>query len=452
MNRMADLVLEGRLLGCILVHPDTWAEVAADFQPDMFSDPGYREVAQIMVDLTSNNKKLSTVSIYREMEKRGLALSGDDLRSLIDQVITPKETRALMEELIDLYKRRTVYQTLTKAISDLQSNDKPTDELIAGAQQAMVDAFTKSGATELISMQQVAQKMFETQTKVQAGEEVPTYPFSLPGFQTLSGGVEKGSLIVIAGRPSMGKTSFLLSEAIAWAQKGWGGVIFSLEQKDTQIGRRSLASMQEIPVGYLRKRLDAHYLNKFNTGLTELSQLPIKISDRRGLTVDQICSMARVEKMRNPELHWVAVDYLQVVSLDHRHRSRVDGIGDVVLKLRNLGEEIDVWVALLSQLNRGVEARENKRPVMSDLRDSGNIEEFADIVMFLYREGYYRPNFLGTERGDWVTELILAKNREGGSDNRRSLALFNKPYMKWSDCPSDLAERYQAEMLKQYKK
>jgi replicative DNA helicase len=440
---MADLVLEGRLLGCIMVHPDTWAEVAADFQPDMFSDLGYREVAQIMVDLTNNDKKISTVSIYREMEKRGLALSGDDLRSLIDQVITPKETKALMEELIDLYKRRTVYQTLTKAISDLQSDDKPTDELIAEAQQAMVDAFTKTGANEPLSMQEVAQKMFETQTKIQAGEEPPTFPFSLAGLQTLAGGVEKGFLIVMAGRPSMGKTSFLLSEAIFWARQGYPGVIFSLEQKDTQIGRRSLANVQTIPVNYLRKKLDDHYLNKFHAGLTELSELPLKISDRRGLTADQICSLARVEKMRNPNLHWIAVDYLQVVGLDRRHKSRVDGVGDIVLKLRNLGEEIDVWVVLLSQLNRGVESRDNKRPVMSDLRDSGNIEEFADIVMFLYREGYYRPNFLGMEQGDWVTELILAKNREGGSDNKKSLALFNKPYMQWTDCSSTLAERYQ---------
>ena len=448
MVRKSDLMLEGRLLGSIMVHPTSWAEVAAGFSPDLFCDLEYKEIAKIIMDLSGSGKRFSTVSIYREIEKRNLAITGDDLKNLIDQVITTKETKVLLDDLTDLYKRRTVYDSLINTVNKLQSEDKPTDELIAEAQQAMVDAFTKTGANEPLSMQEVAQKMFETQMKIQAGEEPPTFPFSLAGLQTLAGGVEKGFLIVVAGRPSMGKTSFLLSEAIFWARQGYPGVIFSLEQKDTQIGRRSLANVQTIPVSYLRKKLDDHYLNKFHAGLTDLSELPLKISDRRGLTADQICSLARVEKMRNPNLHWIAVDYLQVVGLDRRYKSRVDGVGDIVLKLRNLGEEIDVWVVLLSQLNRGVESRDNKRPVMSDLRDSGNIEEFADIVMFLYREGYYRPNFLGMEQGDWVTELILAKNREGGSDNKKSLALFNKPYMQWTDCSSTLAERYQTEVSK----
>jgi replicative DNA helicase len=169
--------------------------------------------------------------------------------------------------------------------------------------------------------------------------------------------------------------------------------------------------------------------------------LSIKISDKRGLTADQICSIARVEKMRNPDLKWVAVDYATTIAFDPR-QPRYLAVGDAALKLRNLAEEIGVFVVLLSQLSRAVEARNDKRPTMADLRESGNLEEFADTVIFLYREGYYRPGFLDCPEGDWITEIEVTKNRQGGNAGKRTLALFEQPTMRWSNCPSDLAEKY----------
>ena len=439
--RTANLMVEQKLLGNIITQPEVWHEVATDFRPELFSDPVYRSIAGIMLELTDGGKRPSSVQLYKAFREKGLGITPDDLIGVLSGHVTIRETKSLMSELEDLYKRRTVYQTLLAALDRLQQEDKETDALIAEAQQAMIDAFDKTGRSELKTMHHVAEKLFARQERIQAGEEPPTYPVSLVGLQTLLGGFESGSLNIVAGRPSMGKTSFLLNEALHWAQMGLPGIIFSLEQEDLQIGRRNLANLEQMPVNIMRRKMDEKHLDKFYAGLSKLRDLPIKISDRRGLTVDQICSLSRVEKMRTANLRWIGIDYLTMISLDYR-KSHHLAIGDAVKKLRDLAGELDVFIVLLSQLNRGLENRNDKRPTMPDLRESGAIEESADTILFLYREGYYNPDFLGSEKGDWITEIEVAKNREGGGAGRRALAMFQQPYMHWIDCPSDLAEKY----------
>jgi replicative DNA helicase len=441
MNRDINLLAEARLLGNIIKQPEVWYEIATGFRPELFSDSAYRAIAQIIIDLTEGGQRPSSVKIYNEMYRRDVGLTVEDLLSVISSHVTVKETKSLLAELEDLWKRRTVYGTLLAALNELKDADKPTDEVIAYAQQVMIEAFSQTGRAELKTMQDVCEALFVRQEKVQAGEVPPTYAVNLSGLQSLVGGFESGSLNIIAARPSMGKTAFMLSEALGWAERGLPGIIFSLEQKSIQIGQRNLAAVEGIPVNFLRGKLDEKHLDKFYSGLSKLRELPIKISDKRGLTADQICSIARMEKMRNPGLKWVAVDYLTAMSFNPRQSQHL-AVGDAALKLRNLAEELDVFVILLSQLNRAVEARGDKRPIMADLRDSGNLEEYADTIIFLYREGYYSPGFLDCPEGDWITEIEVAKNRQGGNAGKRTLALFEQPTMRWTICPSDLAEKY----------
>lgn len=452
--QLADYSLEGRLLGCILVNPASWAEVAANFRPELFTDEAYQEIAKIIIELAHEGKKISSVAAMREAERRNIGLTTEDFRNLIDLVITPAEAPALLNELTDLYKRRTAYTTLAATMDKLRTEELPTDQVIAEVQQAMIQAFSTAEAVELKTMHEVALEMFEAQRRIQEGELVPVYPLAPVSVQTLVGGIEKGSLTIIAGRPSMGKTAFALNQVLFWAQKGWPGMIFSLEQKSTQIARRMLANLQGIPVSYMRQKLDEKHLDKFNTGLTDLSKLSVTICDRQGLTVDQICSMVRLAKMQNANLHWVMIDYLTLIQFDRRMKDHV-ALGDICLKLRNLAKELDIWVLLLSQLNRGVESRDNKRPILSDLRDSGNIEEYADVVLFLYREAYYNPEIvqvLKFPEAAGITEIILAKHREGGGDSQKALLWFNKPYMRWIDCPSQWSEPYNAILKQVYRK
>ena len=443
MQRTINLITEQRLLGNIIVQPEVWYEIAADFKPELFSDPTFRTVAEVMLDITNGGQRPSSVKLYRELDARKVGVTPDSLIGIIAGHVTTKETKSLLLELEDLYRRRTVYTTLLDTLNKLKDEDRDTDDLIAEAQQAMIEAFDKTGKSNLKDMQDVAEALFTRQEKIQSGNMPPTYPLSLSSVQTLVGGLETGSLTVLAARPSMGKTAFALNEALWWAKMGLSGIIFSLEQKDIQLGQRNLANMQEIPLSNLRGKLDTHYLDKFYKGLSELRELPIKISDKRSLTVEQVSSLARIEKMRSPGLKWIVVDYLTCLRFPGKNQHLE--VGDAVKKLRDLAEELDVFVLLLAQLNRGIESRKDKRPLMSDLRDSGNIEEFADTVIFLYREGYYNAGFLDAKMGDWITEVNVAKNRQGES-GRTAITLFNPPTMKWENCPSNWSERYLAKV------
>ena len=447
MIKSVNLLTEQKLLGNIIRQPEIWYEIATDFRAELFSDQMYRAIAEVMIELAEGGKRPSSVQLYKAFREKGLDITPEDLTSVIASHITVQETKALQEELEDLYKRRVVYRTLRQTMDKLSREDKETDVLIAEAQQAMIEAFDKTGKGELQTMHNVAEQLFERQQRIQEGEELPTYPVSLRGVQTALGGYEAGSLNIIAGRPSMGKTSYMLNDAVFWAKQDLAGIIFSLEQEALQIGRRNLANIKKIPVNYMRRKMDEKHLDKFYSGLTELRELPIKISDRRGLTVEQICSLARVEKMRTPNLKWIAIDYLTLIKYDSRLSAHA-GISGIVKTLRDLAGELGVFIILLAQLSRGVESRSDKRPMMSDLRESGSIEEVADSIIFLYREGYYKPGFLGVPEGDLIVEINLAKSREGGISNNRPLAMFNMPYMHWIDCPNEWSERYAAAINK----
>lgn len=445
MQRTINLTVEQKLLGNIIMQPEVWNQIATDFNPEYFSDPVFQTAAEVMVEITQGGKRPSSVQLYNAFRRKKLDITPDDLLEIIAGHVTISETKALMSELEDLYKRRTVYKTLLSTLDKLKQSDKETDDLIAEAQQAMIEAFDKTGKGELKSMHDIAEALFVRQEKIQAGEIPPTYPLSLSAVQTLVGGLEIGSLTILAARPSMGKTAFALNEALHWAKMGLPGVIFSLEQKDTQIGRRNLANLEEIPLNFLRNKLDEKHLDKFYTGLSGLRELPIKVSDRRALTVEQVCSLARIEKMRSPDMKWIVVDYLTCLNFAGRDNHTLK-VGNAVKALRDLAEELNIFVLLLAQLNRSLESRDDKRPMMSDLRDSGNIEEYADTIMFIYRNGYYYPDFMNEPRGNWITEVLVPKNREGEA-GRTTMALFNPQFMQWSNCPSDLAFQY-AEAIK----
>ena len=314
MNRDINLLAEARLLGNIIKQPEVWFEVAPDFQAELFSDPAYRAIAEIIIDLTTGGQRPSSVKIYNEMVKRNVGLTVDDLLEVVSAHVTVSETKSLLAELEDLWKRRTVYQTLLSALNELKNEDKPTDELIAYAQQKMIEAFNQTGRSELKSMQDVCEALFLRQEAIQRGELLPVYPLNLTGLQSLLGGYETGSLNIIAARPSMGKTAFLLSECLGWAQRGLPGIIFSLEQEDVQIGQRNIANLEGIPVSYLRARLDEKQLDRFYSGLSRLRELPIEISDKRGLRPTRFADCQSRENA-NPDLKWVAVDYATTIAL-----------------------------------------------------------------------------------------------------------------------------------------
>src|SRR5690606_15438752 len=145
MNRDINLLAEARLLGNIIKQPEAWFEMAPEYRAELFSDPAYRAIAEIIIDLTTGGQRPPSVKIYIEMFKRNVGLTVDDLLEVVSAHVTVSETKSLLAELEDLWKRRTVYQTLLSALNELKNEDKPTDELIAFAQQKMIEAFNQTG-------------------------------------------------------------------------------------------------------------------------------------------------------------------------------------------------------------------------------------------------------------------------------------------------------------------
>jgi len=239
----------------------------------------------------------------------------------------------------------------------------------------------------------------------------------------------------------MGKTALVLNMAANVAKRNIPVLFFSLEMDDEQIGDRIVLSElfthkagdQHIVTSHeYQGRLSDDQFMVTQKVFNELYHLPISIVDKRGMTVPEIRAKARKFKAENPDLGLIIIDYLQLIKPpDNASRSWTLIVGEMVRELRDLAGELDVPIILLSQLNRGVESRENKRPMMSDLRDSGNIEEFADVIMFLYRDDYYNPEKARAEGTEGMVEVIFAKQRKGSTGTVQ--LRFIKEYTRFID-------------------
>src|SRR5690606_17735889 len=292
---------------------------------------------------------------------------------------------------------------------------------------------------EIKDLMTVLNKCYLRLVERREGRKPYGLPVRFPAIDVMTTGFKNKDLIILAARPSMGKTSLALNFAVNVAKRGLPVLIFSLEMDDEQIGdrivmsefirfRRPDGSFEITPMDY-STRLNDEQFEKAQSIYNEMYDLPIFIIDKRGLSVVDIRAKARKVKAEHPNLALIIIDYLQLIKPPPNvNKNWALVVGDIVRELRDLAGELDLPIILLSQLNRSVEQRENKRPVMSDLRDSGNIEEFADVVMFLYREDYYYPEQAKENGTEGQVEVIFAKQRKGptGSAKLRFIKEFTR--------------------------
>lgn len=238
-------------------------------------------------------------------------------------------------------------------------------------------------------------------------------PTPWSSFNRMTGGLTNGELIIVAGRPSMGKSAWAVNLLTSVAMRGKRALMFNLEMTDVSIFNRAVASIGNIPLAWLKapNGSDGDYWASVTPAVAKIKDSGLLIDDTAGLTVQQIIARARREQMRGP-LSLVVVDHLHLMPLPGKTRETVE-IGHITAALKKLAKELDCPVVLLSQLNRGVESRMDKRPMMADLRESGNIEQDADLIMFLYRDDYYAERLGKKSEHPGMVEMIVAKQREG---------------------------------------
>jgi replicative DNA helicase len=444
-QNLMDIESERRLLGILIKHPEFVDTAMEKLSPEHFTDRANRYVFETVVDLYNKNGRISYTQIYNQLRREGSISNVEQaLLSLTEAFISPVE----LEPTIDILVEKRIKKAIFDAANEIQKmvcseGEYNVSEIQAKAQQLIFNATSKAGEEDVKTLMEVLNQCYLKLLERKEGNKPSGLPVRYPAIDVMTTGFKKKDLIILAARPSMGKTSLALNFVVNVARppRNTPVLIVSLEMDNEQIGDRLVISelfryqspddsVVIKPMDYATKLSDEQFAQTQGI-FNDLYNLPIFLIDKRGLTVQEIRAKARKVKAENPELGLVVIDYLQLIrpAPGSQNRNYTLVVGDIVRELRDLAGELDLPILLLSQLNRAVEQRENKRPLMSDLRDSGNIEEFADVVMFLYREDYYYPEKAREEGTTGITEVIIAKQRKGptGSCKLR----FQKEYTRF---------------------
>ena len=406
---------ERSVLGAALLSKDALFDVVEAVRPEDFYDPNHKEIFSVIYELSRKNAPVDALTVSEELDKRGsLEMVGG--RSYVAGLSSTTPTTANAAEYADIVAEKASIRRLI---------EKADDIVIKGYDKSM-------SATQLLDYAENG--IFEISQARQKGAYIPLKDVLLSnidaidraskleggltgvttGFKDLdakTSGLQKSDLIILAARPAMGKTAFALSLALNAAVKGGASVmIFSMEMAREQLGQRLLAmeskvDMQKLKTGRL-ERLD---WDDVNNALEVLSGAQIFIDDTAGISIMEMKSKCRRLKAEK-NLDLIIIDYLQLMNPEGRTLdSRTQEISVISRNLKLLARELDCPVIVLSQLSRNPEQRTDHRPMLSDLRDSGSIEQDADIVIFLYRDEYYNENT--DVPGE--CEVIIAKQRSG---------------------------------------
>jgi replicative DNA helicase len=422
----ADIEAERRVLGILIKYPQAVDSVMDRLRPEHFSDPLYRRIFETIIDIYNSRGRISYTQVYNRLRKDSSVSAPDQvLIGLTESFVSQVELTPSIETLVDKHGRRAILEALQQIENMIVSGKEETLQACQAKAQELIFAATHaSDESEVKNLMEVLNKCYARLLERKEGKKPYGLAVRFPEIDMLTTGFKNKDLIILAARPSMGKTSLALNFSVNVAKRGIPVLIFSLEMDDEQIGDRLVMGelfqyrnpdgTYEIPWSAYATRLDDEQFEKVGAVFSDLYPLPIFMIDKRGLMVSEMKAKARKVKAEHPDLGLIIIDYLQLIkphAATNRNWALV--VGDIVRELRDLAGELNVPLILLSQLNRAVETRENKKPVMSDLRDSGNIEEFADVVMFLYREDYYYPEKARQEGIEGQVEVIFAKQRKG---------------------------------------
>lgn len=425
-----DLNAERQVLGILIKYPTQVDRVVDRLRPAHFVDLAHRRIYEIILDLYHKQGRISYTQVYNRLQTDSIT---DDpaalLITLTESFVALSELDPSVNQLLhkEGIRRLVIASDNVKSIA-LNPKNEDLTEVQARAQELIFAASQNQSMTgdEAKNLLEVLNKCYMNLLNRREGLD-DAYGLSVryPSIDGMTTGFKKKDLVILAARPSMGKTALTLNMVTNVAKRNIPVLIFSLEMDDEQLGDRIvLAELFSHKEGNEHVVSSHEYQTKLSDEqfavtqkvFNELYHLPISIVDKRGLTVTEIRAKARKFKAEFPKLGLIVIDYLQLIKPpSDSNRSWTLVVGEMVRELRDLAGELDVPIILCSQLNRGVESRENKRPMMSDLRDSGNIEEFADVIMFLYREDYYNPDLAKQNGTEGLVEIIFAKQRKGAT-------------------------------------
>ena len=407
-----DIAAECAVLGGLLLDPNAIARIEAELQPAHFYLDSYRKIYSAALSIHREGRCADLMTIASELKDKGLletAGGQKGLADLLDSVVSAANIDQYAQLIAEKAQRRALIMAGNE-IARLGHDTGQKLPLCLEQAEEKVFAVTQSGRLDGLShVSEPLRSLFDRVERNAEGDAPLGLNSGFYDLDTMTQGFQRSDLIIVAGRPSMGKTAMTLQVAVEIAAKAEEPVVFfSLEMSEEQLALRMLASDSKIDSSRLRAgRLSPDEWGKLAASQEHLSGLPVFIDDNAMTSISEIRSKCRKLKGEHGSIGGVFLDYLQLMGGgDH---NRVQELSHFTRSLKALAREIDCPVFALSQLSRGVESRTNKRPMMSDLRESGAIEQDADLILMLYREEYYDPDT--PDRG--VAEVILQKHRNG---------------------------------------
>ena len=412
---------EEAVLGAILVNPEVITKVVETLKPESFYKPAHRYVYEAMIQLFNSNERIDLVSVSDVLNYNS-RLETVGGRAYINDLSYKTITTSNIEYYARIVQEKAIKRALINAGSEIVSfgyDLNPVDQSLEGAEKLIFDISSKKATTDLHKIKDMVLNTYDKIVyRYEHKDELLGLKTDFYELDTITNGLQKSDLIILAARPGMGKTAFALNIAQNVAIKEKVPVaIFSLEMSKEQLTQRMLCSQAEVDTQRLKTgNMQKKDWDQLVSAMNDFANAPIYIDDTSGCTLTDIRAKCRRLKMEEKDLGLVVIDYLQLMESSGKE-DRLQQISAISRGLKTLARELDIPVIVLSQLNRAVEGRTEKRPMLSDLRESGAIEQDADIVMFIYREEYYRK----ADEDDDVTkatakgesEIIIAKHRNG---------------------------------------
>ena len=454
----SNLEAEQSLIGSVLVNNDIIDEISNIVNPAKFFDPIHRKVYQVIENLNNKGMIANPITLKNFFENNnGLNEVGgvDYLVKLTRFSSSTKQAIDYAKIIHEMYVRRELVGISDNISEDSQSeeNEKTGENIIEDAEKSLFDLAERGNFSQtFLKFNQALDQTIEMATLAMKNDQgIVGVPTGLTDLDEKLGGLHKSDLVIIAGRPSMGKTALATNIAYYAAkniydnnQKG-SVAFFSLEMSSEQLSTRILSEQARIQSNDIRRgKATEDELNRYIETSRNIYDLPLYIDETPAITISTLSNRARRIK-RLFGLNLIVVDYIQLMrTSSKRYDGRVQEISEITQGLKALAKEIGVPVLALSQLSRAVEQRDDKIPQLSDLRESGSIEQDADVVMFVYREQYYlekkQPKLGSIEHAEWqskmndilgLADIIIGKQRHGPTGNIQ--VEFEGQYTKFKD-------------------
>jgi replicative DNA helicase len=405
---------EKAVLGSAILEPSVIDKIAERLKPGDFYRQAHQRLFQVIGEMRENKKPIDLVSLTEELHTRKLLdeVGGVTYLNELSNSVPTTANADFYAKIIEEKAIRRVLIAKANQMAAQAAQEANIEEVITSAQEGLQNIQERSVSKEgrILDIKDMALAEFELIEKQAMNPGISGIPTGFPDVDKMINGLNPSELFILAGRPAMGKTAFALNLAtnVAMNEKKTA-VIFSLEMPVGQLLRRMFSAYGNIDSTVIRTgNLNGEDWEKLTMATSAISEAPIKLIDR-AYTLSEIRSDARKLKREYGELGVIVIDYLQLIGVEGNFPTTNERIGHISRSLKLLARELDVPIIALSQLSRAVEQRQDKRPMMSDLRDSGSIEQDADVVAFLYRDDYYNED---SDKKN-IAELIISKQRNG---------------------------------------